>query len=61
MPVNPAMFTPDEQQRLCRWETVDIGGKRYRMCSGCMQVIRVNKPIFGSLHVCGEGEEKPDA
>lgn len=28
------------------------GGKVYERCSACGKIVRVNKPLVGSLHVC---------
>ena len=33
------------------------GGKIYETCGRCGKLVRLNKPIFGSLHVCGRGRE----
>lgn len=27
-------------------------GKAYGVCADCKSVVRLNKPLFGSLHVC---------
>ncbi len=27
-------------------------GKIYLQCQKCKDVVRINKPIFGSIHVC---------
>lgn len=29
-----------------------IDGKAYGICSNCRSLVRVDKPIFGSLHYC---------
>jgi len=29
-----------------------IDGKRYALCPQCRTVVRTNKPIFGSWHIC---------
>ncbi len=44
----------DELRRLAAGERIDRNGKRYGMCGGCRTVIRLDRPIFGSLHVCDE-------
>lgn len=33
-------------------ELVTINGKVYTQCVRCGSIIRFDKPIFGSLHVC---------
>ena len=44
---------PDDMRAaLARGETVAVGGKILVVCRGCMSVIQVNKPIFGSWHLC---------
>lgn len=35
-------------------EAVAIGGKIFARCAGCDQVVRVDKPLFGSLHLCAD-------
>lgn len=34
------------------------GGKIYSVCAGCGEIVRMNKPIFGSIHVCATEEEQ---
>lgn len=34
-----------------------VGHKLYGVCADCERVIRVDKFLFGSLHVCLTGEE----
>ncbi len=31
-----------------------VEGKIYATCYGCGKFVRVNKPFFGSLHICAE-------
>jgi hypothetical protein len=38
--------------RLARGEAVTIGCGVYRVCRICHDVVRVNKPIVGDLHLC---------
>lgn len=33
-------------------------GKIYDYCSDCGRLVRLNKPILGSLHICLTEEEK---
>jgi hypothetical protein len=35
-----------------------INGKIYAVCYGCGKIIRVNKPLIGSVHFCTTEEEK---
>lgn len=35
-------------------EVVVVGNKLYGCCADCHSVIRLDKPIFGSLHICAE-------
>jgi hypothetical protein len=42
----------DELLRMAKGERIDRNGKRYGMCSGCRIIVRLDKPIFGSLHLC---------
>lgn len=41
-----------ELKRLVAGELVDRNGRRYGMCQGCRTVIRVDKLLIGSLHIC---------
>jgi hypothetical protein len=34
------------------------GGKTYSVCAGCSKIVRTNKPIFGSIHICATEEEQ---
>lgn len=34
------------------------GSHLYENCADCGKLVRVNKPIFGSLHVCLSSEER---
>lgn len=34
-----------------------INGKLYDVCGTCGKIIRMDKPIFGSLHICLNEEE----
>ncbi len=45
-------WSRDELMRLASGAFIDRNGKRYAMCHNCRTVIRVDKPIFGSIHVC---------
>lgn len=42
----------DELRRMVAGERIDRNGKRYGMCPGCRAVVRLDKPLFGSLHFC---------
>jgi hypothetical protein len=34
-----------------------VGGKLYRWCGHCENLVRVNKPLLGGLHFCLTDEE----
>ncbi len=38
--------------RLARGEIVAVGGKMYALCSTCGNIVRINKPLLGSVHLC---------
>lgn len=38
--------------QLSRGAPVLIGSKVYRACGKCWSIVRINKPIIGSLHLC---------
>jgi hypothetical protein len=35
-----------------------VGDKLYSKCPECKQIVRVDKPIFGDLHICVLDEAK---
>ena len=35
-----------------------VGGKLMSVCSGCAKIIRLDKPILGSLHICTTDDER---
>jgi len=46
-------------------EIITAGNKLYVRCPDCHSLVRINKPIFGSLHVCAEeirrqNDKEPD-
>ena len=40
------------REQLLRGEFVTVGGKIYALCRQCGSMIRINKPLIGSLHIC---------
>lgn len=38
-------------------DTFIVGNKWYGLCSCCMRLVRINKPFFGSLHLCMARED----
>lgn len=41
-----------ELQRMADGEFIDRNGKRYAVCQDCGSVIRMDKPLLGSMHSC---------
>ncbi len=37
-----------------------VGNKIYAKCAECGTLIRINKPLFGSMHICLSDEEIAD-
>lgn len=35
-----------------------LGGKVYEVCGKCGQIVRFDKPLLGSLHICVTPEEE---
>jgi len=35
-----------------RGELLVVGGKIYALCGDCDSLVRINKPLFGSMHIC---------
>lgn len=53
------MSTLDEKwDTLTQGKVVEIWGKVYALCDECGRLVRVNKPILGSLHVCNKPLEE---
>lgn len=38
-------------------QPIIVGGKIYVICQECHKLVRANKPIFGSIHLCAEEPE----
>lgn len=45
-------LTPALKAKLARGEAIEVNGRIYAYCRDCSSVIRVDKPIIGSLHYC---------
>ena len=37
-------------------DLIIVGGKVYAVCWGCGRLVRLNKPIISSFHVCNSRE-----
>jgi hypothetical protein len=37
-----------------------VNGKLYGVCDNCGEIVRINKPIIGSLHLCRSEEERAE-
>ena len=35
-----------------------VGGKLMDVCPDCAKIVRLDKPIFGSAHICSSPEER---
>jgi len=35
-----------------------IGGRLFDVCRDCGGIVRLDKPLFGSLHICTTDEER---
>ena len=46
------------RKQLEKGEIIKVGNKLYAKCKECGSLVRINKPIFGSLHVCAEPDVK---
>lgn len=47
------MLMPDAQEKLRNNEIVAVAGGIYALCRDCGKVVKLNKFIFGALHICG--------
>ena len=45
-------LTPVEMDRLSRGERVVVAGAIYMMCHECRTVVKMNKFLIGSIHLC---------
>lgn len=52
-------FTREEIRRMRDGELLDIGERRYALCRNCWQIVRVDKPVLGSLHLCAPAGRPP--
>jgi hypothetical protein len=44
---------PEALDKLHEGKTAEVNGKHYAVCDDCREVIRIDKPVVGSLHFCG--------
>ena len=44
--------TPGALERIMRGETVTMGSAVFALCQRCRSVIKLNKFLFGSTHLC---------
>lgn len=49
-----------EKMKYIKDNSLTIGSKIYITCTKCDKFIRINKPIFGSLHICIDESEGED-
>lgn len=40
-------------------QVVAVGGKLYGRCADCRSIVRVDKWLFGSLHLCVDQKRRP--
>lgn len=45
-------WTEEELIKLANKEPVDRNGKRYIVCWNCQTIVRIDKFLLGSLHIC---------
>lgn len=45
--------------RLARGEIVAAGHKLYAQCRQCGEIVQLNKPLIGSLHLCAPTTPAP--
>lgn len=46
------MTTPIDLSKLRPGQELLVGRRRYTRCLDCMQVVWINKPLVGSIHLC---------
>lgn len=48
---------PDEMKnKLLNGESIILGSKIFQVCPNCLNVVQLNKFLFGSIHVCAPEE-----
>jgi hypothetical protein len=45
-------LTDEEKSRLAKGRAISRGNKIYAVCQDCKCVVRINKPLVGSMHSC---------
>ena len=50
-------FTREELKILGKGDVLSSYGKRYGVCNKCRTVVRLNKILLGSMHVCLSDED----
>lgn len=43
---------PEQLAQLAAGKPIWLGNKAFQICRGCRTVIQLNKPLFGSWHLC---------
>jgi len=42
----------EELEKMADGHFIERNRKLYGMCCGCHKIVRVDKPILGSIHIC---------
>ena len=48
------IFTKEEIEELRKGGRIIVGNSIYMMCGKCFRAVKLNKFIFGALHICDE-------
>ena len=51
--VENMMTTGEKLEAIRKYGYFIENGKKYTICSACKKLVRMDKPIIGSLHLCG--------
>ena len=50
-------WSTEELIAMSKGKFIDRNGKRYGMCHDCRRIIRIDRTVFGSMHICNNGDE----
>jgi hypothetical protein len=45
-------LSDEEKRHIAKGQAFVRGSKVYAVCPSCHRLVRLNKPVFGSLHTC---------
>lgn len=55
--VNSDKIRASIDARLLRGEIIAVGSKLFGLCRDCGSIVRIDKPVLGSFHLCTPKKE----